>query len=696
VDLDYDGCTVENAVEGSSLIYSYTQSLTRADRLCLTQDGAFVWVPGVPAEYNPRPPSPAVGMLGVATIWQDWRGGAGRVENDGVRVMSFAALEALTERLDYVLSEIARQRLEADISTREAGARAGIFVDPLLGDDMRDQGLEQTASIVRGELLLPIAAAVHALPAPAGVAVPAYTPSAILSQPLRTGSMRVNPYMAFAVLPARVALSPAIDQWTEVETQWTSPATKRFDVYIYAPNARDHGATYASTIAGLELVSVSAAVALEYLREISVGFSIKGFGAGEILQSVVFDGVEAEFTPATADADGELSGSFTIPPKIAAGAKTVVFSGSEGGSTGSAVFVGQGSLTVKTLRDVNTVTYTHIDPLAQTFTLERNAQICGVDVWFTAKGGEARIQLREVSNGVPTRVILAEAVLDPAQIVVTGGGHTRALFSVPVLLQAGSEYAIVVLCNDPDTAVAIAEMGGFDAVAQKWVSAQAYTVGVLLSSSNAATWTPHQDRDLTFRLLEAQFTVGTTQIAMGGATVDAATDLLVLAVDERPAADALVEYRLTLPDGTVYSLDQGQPMRLPVPVSGQIAVAAVLKGTERTAPLLWPGAQLIAGTVGASGTYYARSIPALDAVRAVLIYDAVIPGGASVTPEIQVDGGDWEVLEDPATVPQGDGVVEYSYSADLAGAQLAKLRLTLTGSTQARPSVRNIRFLALK
>ncbi|MDR3361323.1 MAG: DUF4815 domain-containing protein [Desulfovibrio sp.] len=560
-DQDFDGFSVSGAVGGSSIIYSYHQALPRVDRLCLTQDGGFLWLKGVSAEYNSRPPSPSEGLLGLAAVYQNWRVGPGQVVNDGSRVMSFASLEALTERLEYALAEIARQRLEADVYTREAGARAGIFVDPLLGDDMRDQGIEQTGAIVGGELLLPIAANASILPHPPAVAVPAYTPVPALSQPLRTGSMQVNPYMAFDVLPARVTLSPAIDQWTEVETQWTSAATQLFEYWIYAPNDPRHGQTLTNSAVRTQVLGESTSK-LEFLREIEVGFAIKGFGPEETLQRVVFDGVEADFTPAAADANGELSGSFSIPPKIPAGAKTVVFSGSEGGSSGSAVFIGQGQITVQTMRQVTTVTAYHIDPLAQTFALEKTVQVCGVDLWFTAKEGEVRVQIREVSNGVPTRIILAEAVLEPAQIVASGGGHTRALFDVPVQLQSGSEYAIVILCNDPVTSVCVAEMNKFDSLAQKWVSAQAYTVGVLLSSSNASSWTIHQDRDLTFRLLEAQFAVGLTQIALGSAEVEGATDLVVMAVDERPTAATQVEYELTLPSGAVYTIDHSQPLRL--------------------------------------------------------------------------------------------------------------------------------------
>lgn len=122
-----------------------------------------------------------------------------------------------------------------------------------------------------------------------------------------------------------------------------------------------------------------------------------------------------------ADANGVVTGRFTIPPNVPAGAKTVAFEGAKNvGTRGSAVFIGQGSLTVQTLRQVNTVTNYWTDPLAQTFVLDADTQICGADVWFTASGGDARIQIREVSNGVPTRVVLAEAHVPASSMIISG------------------------------------------------------------------------------------------------------------------------------------------------------------------------------------------------------------------------------------------------------------------------------------
>jgi hypothetical protein len=691
VNVDYDGFSVEGAVNGSSILVTYKQALPRYDRLAINQDGQFLWFKGVAAELYARPPLVPAYMLALATVHQTWRD-VRSVVNDGVRVVPFNEIVAINERIEYVLKEIARQRLEADIFTREAGARVGIFVDPLMNDDMRDQGIEQTGAIINGSLMLPILGNVTFFPVPAlRPYSPDYDPAVILSQPLRTGNMAVNPYMSFDVLPARVALNPANDYWTTIETMWASQITQRFETGHYVPG--NSTLTSSTTTSRTELLATASKL-LEYLREIAVAFRIEGFGAGEILASVIFDGVPATFAAATANEDGVVESTFTIPPKIPAGAKTVVFTG-QGGTTGTTSFVGQGTLTVQALRQINTVVNYWVDPLAQTFVLEANAQICGVDLYFTAKSGEVRVQIREVQSGVPARVILAEAVLQPGQINTANGESTRVLFDIPVYLNAGIEYAIVILCNDPTTAVAIAEMGKFDAYKQQWVAVQPYTVGVLLSSSNASSWTVHQDKDLAFQLLATDYPQGVKSLELGAVYVTAATDMVVLALEDLPDAGARIEYEVELPDGNTLLVAHGQTFRPLVSVTGEIVVTAKLSGTEHTAPLLWPGAQFLAGVVSQTADYYTRSIPAFGATKAVMIYDAVIPSGATVTPEIRMDDGAWESLTSDGTTQQGDGLVEYRFSAELEDVNELKARLTLTGTSAARPTVRNIRLMAV-
>ena len=700
-DQDFDGFSVSGAVQGSDILVSYQQALPRIDRLCITSDGAFSWIQGVASETRAKAPAVPSTMLAIASVTQTWRTKDERVvTNDGVRVIAFSDLEALTSRVDYALQEIARQRLESDVATREAGARVGIFVDPLLDDSMRDQGLEQTAAVVNGFLTLPIRASVSGVSS--DVKLPAArssSSSVVLEQPLMTGEMKINPYLAFAVMPGKATLTPAVDRWTVTNTTWTSPVTKEFYRTIYAPTHPQHGSTVTSSSSSTETAGVSSS-AIEYLRQISIAFTCEGFGSGEKLSRVTFDGIAV--TPAesgiTADVSGKLSGHFTIPANVPAGVKAVVFTGA-GGSTAQTTFVGQGTLETTTLRTVQSVVNTYIDPLAQTFVLEEARQLSGVDLFFTAKGQSGvRIQIRETSGGYPTRSVLAEAIVPASSITAEAAVATRILFDAPVPLSASTEYALVILCDDADTAVAIAEMGKFDSAHQQWVSAQPYTVGVLLSSSNASTWTAHQTKDIAFRLLAADFVEGTNTVPLGSAEVgaDGVSDLMLLACSETPSAATHVEYELGLPSGAVMTVAEGQTVQLSEAVaSGTLSVTAKLSGDTAGSPVLWPGTQVLMGMVQTSGTYYTRSIPATGAAKAVLIYDGSVPSGATVTPEIQVDSGEWMAMTSAGTTQEGNGYVEFKFTTALSGADLVKVRLTLTGNNTSRPLVYDIRLLAV-
>ena len=130
-----------------------------------------------------------------------------------------------------------------------------------------------------------------------------------------------------------------------------------------------------------------------------------------------------------ADNDGQVRGKFSIPANVPAGAKPVTFRG-RGGTRGDAVFVGQGTLNVTTLQSVTTVNffYVNYDPIAQTFTLAESAQLAGIDLWFTAKSTQVRVQLRETVNGYPGRTVLAETILEPGDTLPSSCCLWRRVF----------------------------------------------------------------------------------------------------------------------------------------------------------------------------------------------------------------------------------------------------------------------------
>ncbi|QXF95221.1 hypothetical protein WOSOC_0027 [Wolbachia phage WO] len=278
----------------------------------------------------------------------------------------------------------------------------------------------------------------------------------------------------------------------------------------------------------------------------------------------------------TANNQGRVSGKIKIPADIPAGTKLVQFYGDKG-SYGEATYTGKKTITIEERRRV--IAARRVDPLAQTFTLNESRHIGGVELWFVNKGKKrVVVQIRETAVGMPSQTVIAESYIEPKDIKIDGTA-TRITWS-PVFCHAGQEYAIVLLTDDADTAVKIAELGKYDAVNSRWVTSQPYQVGVLLSSSNASTWTPHQNLDLTFRLLAAKFSENSHVIDLGKVTANNVSDLIVLTNVEKVAFDTNVEFILTDEEGKENFLSDNLPLALRERLSGELTVKANLKGSK--------------------------------------------------------------------------------------------------------------------
>lgn len=297
--VDDTGFTVTGAVSGTLILTNYYAKLPRIDRLCMDENGAFLWVKGVATDYDPVRPRVQNNLLAICQVNQTWDSNR-RIVNDGVRVVPMNDIEALNFRLDNLTDLVAQQKLVSDIGTREAAAKKGLFVDPFIDDMQRDQGIEQDAAVLGYALTLPIEG--DAISVSADVTGPtscSFTLEPVLVQTSRTGDMKINPYMAFAVPPKPMTLTPAVDRWTETQTTWLSPMTQKFLVDNAIKDAY-HIRLYGSNLAGwpsyttttTETVLVSSKSSrIEHLRRIDVRFEAAGFGPGEQLVSLKFDGI---------------------------------------------------------------------------------------------------------------------------------------------------------------------------------------------------------------------------------------------------------------------------------------------------------------------------------------------------------------------------------------------------------------------
>lgn len=287
-------------VNGSNITVDYLYKIPRYDVLCLDEGGNFVMIAGVPAMVRPRIPSVPSGLLRLAVIEQRWSSDT-RLINAAVRMVSMNELNDVNTRIDTLFALMAEERLRLNLTQRDNSAKKGVFVDPFNDDDLRDQGLAQDAAIFRNELTLGVIAYPHNQSLPADVTLDLSLGSTwvAINQPLKTSSMKINPYDSFAAMDGIALLYPAVDFWTEFQTEWLSPIARQFDEIIRTGDWAQIGTRPAiETItsqssfqqADVEKVGVKY-TKLKFLRSIPVRFELSGFGVDEELVSITFDGL---------------------------------------------------------------------------------------------------------------------------------------------------------------------------------------------------------------------------------------------------------------------------------------------------------------------------------------------------------------------------------------------------------------------
>ena len=389
-----------------------------------------------------------------------------------------------------------------------------------------------------------------------------------------------------------------------------------------------------------------------------------------------------------ADHSGIARGKFAIPTGIPAGVKSVEIIG-ERGSRGLAQFTGRGEITLEERRRV--ITVTRYDPLAQTITLlTEGRHIASVGLWFEDIGDKpVTVQIRETATGLPTGAVLAEARITAAQIK-GNGEETVVDFATPLYIEALQEIAVVILTDDNRHSLAIAEVGQYDRRAGRYVTEQGYSVGVLLSSSNASTWTPHNNADLAFRLYAAEFTATEHTTDLKTQTAHNASDLYLMADVERPGVETDVSFTFTA-DERRYPLQDKQTGRLDVRTDGDLAAKVTLRGSKTRSPVLYPGALLALGDLQETATYISRAVVA-GSGQAIVTLESNTPSGSALTVEIEIDGT-WKSCTPENGEPLGDGWVRNEYKQAISGGDTVRCRITLSGNISARPRARALRMV---
>ncbi|MEP3467953.1 DUF4815 domain-containing protein, partial [Marinobacter alexandrii] len=674
--------TVSGGVTDKTVLVSYQSKIPRKDILVFDINGIPSFVKGVSARHGALPPAAPEGHLKAAEIHNDWSGPP-VVVNNGTRVATFDTMWAYFDLVLRSVEQLNRTVMQQSVPDSAAVAADGIFTDNFLNDDLRDGNEVQTAAANRGVLQLPVnEVQVERF---GGLELLDFTEEVMISQPLATGQMKINPYANFNPMPGDLRINPNADRWTTTETVNVSPITREFTA---APGQSP------STLPLNEEVSQTSRAA-EFLRQIDIAFTLAGFGVNEELASLTFAG--RDVTPAgplVADANGEISGTFTIPPSIPVGQHLVQARGAAD-SFASAGFVGAGVITTEVMRQVFLVTrsappppqiiniinninnVTNVtrtvtnsnweasdpgggpgdnDPLAATFVPIRDSSHLGFNVEVAAVGNPnngVRAQLATTLNGYPTNEVLADQYI--SMTAAQPGDTLQIRWDSPVPLSASEKYCVVLMTDDNEHAIKIAVLGDVVPETQQRVASQPYTAGDLFSGSNRTTWIAHPDIDPKIDHIIAKFSSVQKTVLLWEGAIAGVTDLVVRGTVDLQSVSTRFRYELERANGDVIKLAPGQPVEFDEVVSETVKVRAVLDGNEYQSPILWPNSMLICGAVQAQGQYVSRVFKMQGAVAFRALFDQLAPPGSSV--EIAVDKVDdnWEVVNLDQTRPLSGG-----------------------------------------
>ncbi len=730
-----DTVTVSGAANGTNVLIDYAYKLPRIDAVCMDATGSLVYLTGVSAVSRPRAPVIPSTMIELSLVSNDW-GQMPTVTASGLRNMPYSELLDLRSMVLDLYDLVAQERLKTDAKARAPGSSRGVFVDNFDDDDMRDQGIPQTGAVFGGKLTLPIRATVHEFPTFNGIRFLDFTDTSVIVQNRRSAAMKINPYATYTPMPGRASLEPSTDIWTDTTTAWTSPETQTFTA---AEGEYISGISLSEQVQKIGETTVAA----EYIRQRDVNFRLEGFIRTETLKTMTFDGITVvpSVISGPADDDGVITGTFTVPANVTTGSKTVYFEGSAG-TKASCTYVGRGEITVEEYRlasslqtstatlpvpvvqntvinnttVVNNITNVNqansdlsrgggsnggrADPLAQTFTLDRPRCIAGVRLMCAGVGEQSNsifVQIRTVQTGMPTAITLAEAFV-PGTDLQEGQPFT-ARFTYPVYLEAGQEYAFVTLTDDAAHALYIARVGEIDMDSGAIITEQPFTVGVLLSSSNASTWTVHNDADLWFELIGCAFDPVQKTIQIGTFRATKMSDVIVSAGVEIPDPSADVTLRLTrLATNEVITSAPSQTIRFTEYIQNEdVLVEAILSGTVDVTPFVFPDIQIVEGELQTTADYVTRAVDATDVNTVLTTFDALLPAGSTASVQIGVPGNYLDVAVSTAT-PIGDGVVEQTFmqSAYPAANLDARTRIVITGTPAARPEISALRMILSK
>lgn len=587
----------------------------------------------------------------------------------------------------------------------------------------------------------------------------------VLSQPNATKSFQVNPYTVFPQLP-EVVITPAVDSWVEdtvvhVPVSITNSAIietnssilydtvhkrvvrgGRFDNYSETVQTGSSSTYTDTTVGSSQNTTVTESVisenAITYMRKTEITVEGKNYPPNLDNIKCTFDGIEVPLTAVSpteagtltgtlkANSEGYVKGTFIVPDNIRTGIREVsLFSDTDiDGYTSTGYTLYQSSGTSRTLQrtlttvttvllqrevttTINQTTTTYIDPVGQTFVLDRVSVLKGVDVYFEAKPDNDSnhpviLEIRNVVNGTIGSTVYAHKSLNPSDIVVSSDSSiaTRFNFDDPIVLEKDTQYAFSIRSISDKYRVWVAEIGGIDVSTKEVLLKNSYLTGVMMSSSNNSSWTTHQTMDIKFKLIEDLYD-STGSITFAPITVDNITRIDLIA-DSVVLNGTSIKWYYSINGGaTFYSITPGSLRELrDIATTITLRVDLSRSTNENLTPLLaYDSLLLVGSSYEKEGEYIGVNVNGLDPYENVLvIMNAYVPAGTSITPYMSYDNGNNLIqmnLDQGQTRTLSNGWRELVYEVDVPeDVDATQCRIFIKGTSNS--SMYTPKFSALK
>lgn len=547
----------------------------------------------------------------------------------------------------------------------------------------------------------------------------------VLSQNKATGVFLINPYSVYPHQP-EISLDPAVDTWIDenkitvnvsrTTTEVVGSSTRHTERSFTSSNARSSWQEITSKLTNIGTRtetttedSVLSETAATYIRQREV--TVEGHNFPPNLNNIkcYFDGVEASLTPTGSTSAGTIPGSvkasptgditakFTIPANILTGVREVrlasditiagylssAFALYEASGTNRTVQSTVTTLTTVLQENVTTVTTVNdLDPIGQTFLLDKMTLVSGINVYLENKPSEnlpLTCEIREVVNGSITSTIYGHKTLYANDIQVSSDSRvaTRFSFEDPVLLEENREYAFVLRTPSTEYRAWIAELGEKDIISGDTVLLNPYLVGIMLSSSNNSSWSMHQNTDIKFDLIADNYSNSSDLLFNEIEGTAEFSRIYLLAENSIPEGTSLQWYYSTdsgtsFSDITPYNITSLSQMK------NKILLKAKLSKNNSTnlSPIIaLDSVGAVLSSYDTEGYYISKNITNLDNYTHVdIIVDTYIPSNTSIKIYVSTDDGDTmtQATASPTVVNRNYGWKEQTYTA------------TVTSATQCR------------